>query len=104
MGSMDWKNPDVAKVEDAADGRRQGFGCSRLRLILDNTADAVSSAFPKGKQNEKHSQNHILSIEDIFNFRKHNKNDYYFKILPLFVHFVYVLLGKYLATKIREEN
>jgi len=28
----------------------KGFGCSRLRRILDNAADAVSSAFPKGKQ------------------------------------------------------
>jgi hypothetical protein len=43
-------NPDVAKVEDAADGRRQGFGCSHLRRILDNAADAVSSALSKGKQ------------------------------------------------------
>jgi len=43
-------HPNVAKVEDAADARRQGFGCSRLRRILDNAAGAVSSAFPKGKQ------------------------------------------------------
>jgi len=28
----------------------QGFGCSRLRPILDNEEDAVSSPFPKGKQ------------------------------------------------------
>ena len=43
-------SPNVAKAEDAADGRRQGFGCNHLRRILDNAADAVSSAFPKGKQ------------------------------------------------------
>ena len=48
-------NPNVAKVEDAAAARRQGVGCSRLRRILDNAADAVSSAFPKGKQNGKMS-------------------------------------------------
>ena len=42
--------PNVAKVEDAAAARRQGFGCSRLRRSPDNTADAVSSAFPEGKQ------------------------------------------------------
>ena len=28
----------------------QGFGCSWLRRTLDNEEDAVSSAFPKGKQ------------------------------------------------------
>jgi hypothetical protein len=28
----------------------QGFGCNRLRPILDNEEDVVSSAFPEGKQ------------------------------------------------------
>jgi len=30
------------------------------------------------------SESYISSIEDILNFGKHNKNDCYFKILPLF--------------------
>jgi len=49
-------NPNVAKVEDAADGRRQGFGCSRLRRILDNGSSLDPAlagrcgviGFPKG--------------------------------------------------------
>ena len=43
-------NPNVAKVEGAADPRRQGRSCSELLQALDNAGDAVSSAFPKGKQ------------------------------------------------------
>jgi hypothetical protein len=43
-------NPNVAKVEGAADLRRQGRSCSELPQALDNAGDAVSSAFPKGKQ------------------------------------------------------
>ncbi len=47
-GSMYY--PNVAKVEDAADSRRRG--CSRRSLLqtLGNAEDAVSSAFPEGKQ------------------------------------------------------
>jgi len=40
----------VAKVEDAAGPRHQGCSCSRLPQSLDNAGDAVSSAFPEGKQ------------------------------------------------------
>jgi len=58
-------NPIVAKVEDAAgppaagstlrSDKHQGCSCSRLPQSLDNAGDAVSSAFPKGKQHgEKH--------------------------------------------------
>jgi hypothetical protein len=43
-------HPDVAKVEGAADPRRRGRSCSELPQALDNAGDAVSSAFPKGKQ------------------------------------------------------
>ena len=43
-------SPNAAKVEDAADSRRQGYSRSRLLQTLDNAEDAVSSAFPKGKQ------------------------------------------------------
>ena len=43
-------HPNVAKVEDAADLRRQGCSRSHLLQALDNAKDAVSSAFPKGKQ------------------------------------------------------
>jgi len=43
-------SPNVAKVEDAADPRRRGWSCSHLPRALDNAGDAVSSAFPKGKQ------------------------------------------------------
>jgi len=42
-------NPNIAKVEDAADSRRQGHSCSHLPQALDNAGDAVASAFPKGK-------------------------------------------------------
>jgi len=43
-------DPNVAKVEDAAGPRHQDCSCSRLPQSLDNDGDAVSSAFPKGKQ------------------------------------------------------
>ena len=43
-------NPTVAKVEDAADSRRQGCSRSRLLQTLDNVGDAVLSAFLEGKQ------------------------------------------------------
>jgi hypothetical protein len=43
-------DPNVAKVEDAADLRRQGCSRSNLLQTLDNAEDAVSSAFPKGKK------------------------------------------------------
>ena len=43
-------NPRFAKVEDAADSRRRGYSRSSLLQTLGNTEDAVSSAFPKGKQ------------------------------------------------------
>jgi wyosine [tRNA(Phe)-imidazoG37] synthetase (radical SAM superfamily) len=33
-------NPDVAKAEDAADPRRQGRGCTKVRRALDNPGDA----------------------------------------------------------------
>ena len=39
-------NPNVAKVEGAADPRRQGYSCSNLPQALDNAGDAVPSAFP----------------------------------------------------------
>ncbi len=39
-------NPNVAKVESAADPRRQGCSCSNLPQGLDNAGDAVPSAFP----------------------------------------------------------
>jgi hypothetical protein len=42
--------PNVAKVEDAADLRRQGCSRSNLLQTFDNAEDALSSAFPKGKQ------------------------------------------------------
>ena len=41
--------PNVAKVEGAADPRRQRCSCSNLPQSLDNAGDAVPSAFPKGK-------------------------------------------------------
>jgi hypothetical protein len=37
---------NVAKVEGAADPRRQGCSCSNLPQALDNAGDAVPSAFP----------------------------------------------------------
>jgi hypothetical protein len=43
-------NPIIAKVEDAAGPKHQGCSCSRLPQSLDNAGDAVSSAFPEGKQ------------------------------------------------------
>jgi hypothetical protein len=46
-------NPNVTKVEDTAGPRHQGRCCSRLQQGLDNTGDAVSSAFLKGKQHNK---------------------------------------------------
>ncbi len=39
-------NPNVAKVEGAADPRRQRCSCSNLPQALDNAGDAVPSAFP----------------------------------------------------------
>jgi len=42
-------NPNVAKVEGAADPKRQGRICSNLLQALDNAGDAVPSAFPQGK-------------------------------------------------------
>jgi hypothetical protein len=39
-------NPNVAKVEGAADPRRQGCSCSNLPQAFDNAGDAVPSAFP----------------------------------------------------------
>ena len=39
-------NPNVAKVEGAADPRRQGCSCSNLPQALDNAGDAVPSTFP----------------------------------------------------------
>jgi hypothetical protein len=50
-------NPNVAKVEDTAGPRHQGRSCSRLPQGLDNTGDAVSSAFLKGKQHSKKNIN-----------------------------------------------
>jgi predicted nucleic acid-binding protein len=38
-------DPNVAKVEGAADPRRQGCSCSNLPQTLDNAGDAVPSAF-----------------------------------------------------------
>jgi len=46
-------NPNVAKVEDAAGPRHQGRSCRRIPQGLDNTGDAVSSAFLQGKQHSK---------------------------------------------------
>jgi len=43
-------NPNVAKVEDAPDPRRQGWSRSKLLRTLDNKGDGVLSAFPEGKQ------------------------------------------------------
>ena len=45
-------DPNVVKVEDAADSRLQGHSCSYLPQALDNAGDAVSSAFPKGKKHD----------------------------------------------------
>jgi len=45
--------PNIAKVEDTAGLRHQGRSCSRLPQGLDNTGNAVSSAFLKGKQHSK---------------------------------------------------
>jgi hypothetical protein len=39
-------NPNVVKVEGAADPRRQGCSCSNLPQPFDNTGDSVPSAFP----------------------------------------------------------
>ena len=52
VGCKDPKNrihPNVAKVEGAADPRRQGYSCSNLPQALDNAGNAVPSAFPQGK-------------------------------------------------------
>jgi len=38
--------PNIAKVEGAADPRRQWCSCSNLPQALDNAGDAVPSAFP----------------------------------------------------------
>ena len=46
-------NPNVAKVEDAVDPRRQGWSCTCLPRTLGNKGDAVSSAFPVGKKHGK---------------------------------------------------
>jgi len=42
--------PNVAKVEGAADSRRQGWSRSTLLRTLDNKGDAAPSAIPSGKQ------------------------------------------------------
>ena len=47
---IEYLHPNVAKVEDAADSRRQGCSRSSLLQTLGNAEDAVSSAFPEGKQ------------------------------------------------------
>jgi len=39
-------NTNVAKVEGAADPRRQGCSCSNLPQAHDNAGDAAPSAFP----------------------------------------------------------
>jgi hypothetical protein len=44
--------PNVGKVEDATDPRRQGHSCSNLPQALDNAGDAASSAFPEGKKHD----------------------------------------------------
>ena len=49
-------NSNAAKIEDAADARRQGFGSSRLRRAIDNKADAASLAFPQGKQEGEYNK------------------------------------------------
>ena len=46
LGYILYINPNVARVEGAADPRRQGCSCSNLPQPLDNAGDAVSSAFP----------------------------------------------------------
>jgi hypothetical protein len=43
---VDKINPNVAKVEGAADPRRQGCSCNNLPQTLYNAKDAVPSAFP----------------------------------------------------------
>ncbi|OQY11176.1 MAG: hypothetical protein B6I30_07290 [Desulfobacteraceae bacterium 4572_187] len=49
-GNIHWilerGHPNVAKVEGAADPRRQGFSCSNLPQALDNAEYAVPSVFP----------------------------------------------------------
>ncbi len=57
--------PNVAKVEDAADSRRQGCSRSKLLQALDNAEDAVSSAFPKGKQHDIFWVSLDLTVDDI---------------------------------------
>ncbi len=47
-------NPNVAKVGDASDPRRQGRSCTSVPQAPDNKGYAVSPAFPKGK---KHGEN-----------------------------------------------
>jgi len=42
----DTGNLNVAKVEGAANPRRQGCSCSNLPQALDNAGDVVPSAFP----------------------------------------------------------
>jgi hypothetical protein len=46
---VSWINPNVAKVEDAADPRRRRWSRSNLLRTFGNTGDAASSAFPLGK-------------------------------------------------------
>ena len=46
-------NPNVRKIEDAADPRRQGWSCSKLPRTLDNKGDAIPSTFPKGRKHDK---------------------------------------------------
>jgi hypothetical protein len=64
-------NPDVAKAEDAADPRRQGRGCTKVRRALENPAEAGRhhTAFPKGKKQGDFSK------EQEFTFGEHSRDN-----------------------------
>ena len=58
---------NLAKVEDAPGPRLQGWSRNKLLQTLDNAGDGVSSAFPKGKQNEEIIKKTIIPLSLFYN-------------------------------------
>ena len=86
-------NPSAAKVEDAADSRRRGCSRSNLLQTLDNAEDAVSSAFPEGKQHDVFWVSLDLTAGGIHHKRQKRLRTLLFLSFHTFRRIVYATVG-----------
>jgi hypothetical protein len=71
----------------------QGFGCSRLRPILDNEEDVVSSAFPEGKQLGCFFGYLDVTCREFQETAQRDRKHRLFLLLAAFSQIVYATLG-----------